>query len=211
MGIRQTAQPLGIALGALVMPALAEHGPRLGLAFAAVACALAAVVFFVGIVDPPRESRAAATQRDRLPYRGSFVLWRIHAVAGLLMMPQTLTLTFMVVWLTDHHHWSIAAASGLVTISQVLGAVGRIAVGRWSDHIGSRMQPVRVIAITAALAMFLLAVSDTAGLSVGVLLMVAVSVIAMLDNGLEATAITESAGRFWSGRAPWAFRTPPNG
>ena len=31
--------------------------------------------------------------------------------------------------------------------------------------------------------------------------MVAVSVIAQLDNGLEATAITEFAGPFWSGRA----------
>ncbi|WP_077082203.1 MFS transporter [Mycobacterium numidiamassiliense] len=202
MGIRQTAQPLGIALGALVMPALAEHGPRPGLTFAAVACGLAAVACFVGIVDPPRKSRGSATEAElACPYRGSFVLWRIHAVAGLLMMPQTLTLTFMVVWLTDHHHWSVAAASGLVTISQVLGAVGRIAVGRWSDRVGSRMQPVRIIATTAALAMFLLAVSDIADLSVGVLLMVAVSVIAMLDNGLEATAITEFAGRFWSGRA----------
>jgi MFS family permease len=31
--------------------------------------------------------------------------------------------------------------------------------------------------------------------------MFAVSVIATLDNGLEATAITENAGPFWSGRA----------
>ena len=31
--------------------------------------------------------------------------------------------------------------------------------------------------------------------------MVAVSVIAVLDNGLESTAITEFAGPFWSGRA----------
>jgi MFS family permease len=202
MGIRQTAQPLGIALGALVMPALGDREPRLGLAFTAVACALAAMACFVGIVDPPRKSRATATAEELgSPYRGSFVLWRIHAVAGLLMMPQTLTLTFMVVWLTDHHHWSVAAASGLVTISQLLGALGRIAVGRWSDRVGSRMEPVRIIATTAALSMFLLALSDTAGLSVGVLLMVTISVIAMLDNGLEATAITEFAGRFWSGRA----------
>jgi MFS family permease len=33
MGIRQTAQPLGIALGALVIPELAEHGPHAGLMF----------------------------------------------------------------------------------------------------------------------------------------------------------------------------------
>jgi MFS family permease len=31
--------------------------------------------------------------------------------------------------------------------------------------------------------------------------MMVISVIAVLDNGLEATAITEFAGQFWSGRA----------
>ena len=31
--------------------------------------------------------------------------------------------------------------------------------------------------------------------------MIAISVIAVLDNGLEATAITEFAGPYWSGRA----------
>jgi MFS family permease len=35
MGIRQTAQPLGIALGALVIPELSERGPRSGLMFLA--------------------------------------------------------------------------------------------------------------------------------------------------------------------------------
>ena len=44
MGIRQTAQPLGIALGALVMPELAERGIHAGLMFPAVACAVAAVL-----------------------------------------------------------------------------------------------------------------------------------------------------------------------
>jgi hypothetical protein len=37
------------------------------------------------------------------PYRGSYTLWRIHTVAGLLMMPQAVTVTFMLVWLMDDH------------------------------------------------------------------------------------------------------------
>lgn len=202
MGIRQTAQPLGIALGAMVMPELAEHGPRAGLMFPAFACTVAAVASAIGIIDPPRKSRTAATAGELAsPYRKSSVLWRIHAVAGLLMMPQTVTVTFMLVWLINHHGWSIAAAGGLVTISQLLGAAGRVLVGRWSDRIGSRMRPVRVIAMTAALALFLLALTDNGGPRYDVLLMVAIAVIAVLDNGLEATAITEYAGPFWSGRA----------
>ncbi|WP_068187514.1 MFS transporter [Mycobacterium sp. UM_CSW] len=202
MGIRQTAQPLGIALGALVIPELSESGPHRGLMFLAVMCTIAAVASAIGIVDPPRKSRtAAAVEELASPYRGSSVLWRIHAVAGLLMIPQTVTVTFMLVWLMHRHGWSVAAAGGLVTLTQVLGAAGRIAVGRWSDRVGSRMRPVRAIAIAAAVALFVLALTDGTGSGYAVLLMVAISVLAVLDNGLEATAITEFAGPFWSGRA----------
>ncbi|BBZ45097.1 MFS transporter [Mycobacterium parmense] len=202
MGIRQTAQPLGIALGALVMPELAEHGPRAGLMFPAAACALAAVASAIGIVDPPRKPRESASDRELAsPYRGSWTLWRIHAVAGLMMMPQTVTVTFMLVWLVKNLNWSVAAAGGLVTLSQLLGALGRVLVGRWSDRIGSRMRPVRLIVASAAVALFLLAWADYLDSVYQAPLMVAVSVIAVLDNGLEATAITEFAGTFWSGRA----------
>ncbi len=202
MGIRQTAQPLGIAFGALIVPELSEHSPHRGLMFLGVMCTVAAVAGAVGIVDPPRKSRRAATAEELAsPYRGSSMLWRIHAVAGLLMVPQTVTVTFTLVWLIHRHGWSVAAAGGLVTVTQLLGALGRIAVGRWSDQVGSRLRPVRTIAITAAATLFLLALTDAAGSGYVVLLMVAVSVLAVLDNGLEATAITEFAGPFWSGRS----------
>ncbi|WP_141682204.1 MFS transporter [Mycobacterium malmoense] len=202
MGIRQTAQPLGIALGAMVIPELSERGPRSGLMFLALMCTVAAVASALGIVDPPRKSRKIATDAELAsPYRGSSVLWRIHAVGALLMMPQTVTVTFMLVWLIDRRGWSVAGAGALVMVCQLLGAAGRVAVGRWSDRVGSRMRPVRVIAAAGAAALVLLALTDHGGSGYGVLLMVAVAVIAVLDNGLEATAITEFAGQFWSGRA----------
>jgi MFS family permease len=202
MGIRQTAQPLGIALGALVIPELAERSVRGGLMLPALVCTAAAVASVLGITNPPRKSRKTATEQELAsPYRGSLVLWRIHAVAGLLMMPQTVTVTFMLVWLMNHHGWSVGAASVLVTLAQLLGALGRVVVGRWSDRTGSRMWPVRIIAVGAALTLLLLALSDEVDSRFDVPLMIAISVIAVLDNGLEATAITEFAGQFWSGRA----------
>jgi MFS family permease len=202
MGVRQTAQPLGIALGALVIPELTERSPNAGLMFPALLCTVSAVASAIGIVDPPRKPRAAATEKELAsPYRGSFTLWRIHLVSSLLMMPQAVTVTFMLVWLMDDHGWSVAAAGGLVTISQLLGALGRILVGRWSDRVGSRMRPVRIIALATASALFLLAYLDSHSWPLEVPLMIAASVFAVLDNGLEATAITEFAGPFWSGRA----------
>ena len=61
MGIRQTAQPLGVGLGALVIPRLAQsHGVGTALLFPAVVCAVSAVVSAVGVLDPPRPTRAQA-------------------------------------------------------------------------------------------------------------------------------------------------------
>jgi MFS family permease len=202
MGIRQTAQPLGIALGALLIPALSDTSPSSGLLLIAAACTVAAVGSAMGIIDPPRVLKNAALRpASANPYRDSATLVRIHVVAALLMMPQAVTATFMLVWLVRGHGWSIATAGAAVILSQLLGALGRMVVGRWSDLIGSRMQPVRLIAIAAAAMLFALACADQSGSVDAVFLMVAVSVIAMLDNGLEATAIAEFAGPTWSGRA----------
>ncbi len=208
MGIRQTAQPVGIALGAMIIPELAERSPGTGLMFPAVACTVSAVVSAVAVVDPPRKPWASASDQELAnPYRGPKVLRRIHISSALLMVPQIFTVTFMLVWLINTHHWRVESAGALVTVSQLLGAVGRILAGRWSDRFGSRMRPVRTIAVTAALALLLLALADHHGWSIAVPLMVAVSVIAVLDNGLESTAITEYAGPFWSGRALGAQNT----
>jgi MFS family permease len=203
MGIRQTAQPLGVGLGALVIPRLAEsHGVAVALLFLAVVCALSAVICVVGVIDPPRPARAQAAEQDLAnPYRGSGVLWRIHAVSVLLVIPQAVVWTFTLVWLMSDRGWSAASAGAMVTVAQVLGAGGRIAAGRWSDMVGSRLRPIRSIAVAAAVAMGLLALTDAWDSPISVAVMVAASVITVSDNGLAFTAIAEIAGPFWSGRA----------
>jgi len=203
MGIRQTAQPLGVGLGALVIPRLAEsRGVTEALLFPAIACAAAAVISAVGVLDPPRPPRAEA-HADELanPYRGSSTLWRIHVVSVLLVAPQCLVWTFTLVWLMADRGWSAASAGAMVTFAQILGAAGRIAAGRWSDKTGSRLHPIRTIAIGAAIAMGLLAVTDLMHSPLSVAVMVVASVITVSDNGLAFTAIAELAGPFWSGRA----------
>lgn len=209
MGIRQTAQPLGVGLGALVMPQLAQsRGIGAALMFPAAVCALAALVCMVAVIDPPRPPRAEAPPEDLAnPYRGSILLWRIHAVSVLLVVPQALVWTFALVWLMTEHGWSPAAAGVLVTVSQILGALGRIAAGRWSDKMGARLRPIRIIAAAAAVSMMLLALTDALDASWSIAVLIAASVLTVSDNGLAFTAIAEIAGPFWSGRALGAQNT----
>jgi MFS family permease len=203
MGIRQTATPLGVGLGALVIPRVAEsHSISVALLFPAMVCAASAIVCAVGVIDPPRPPRSEAPAEDLAnPYRASTVLTRIHAVSVLLVVPQAVLWTFALVWLMSDRGWAAASAGGVITVAQLLGAGGRIAAGRWSDVTGSRMKPIRTIALAAAAAMALLAVSDWLSSPVSVAMMVIASVITVSDNGLAFTAIAEIAGPFWSGRA----------
>lgn len=203
MGIRQAATPLGVALGALVIPRIAEnYGVSAALLFPAAVCGISAVVCAVAVVDPPRPARAEATHEVLAnPYRESGLLWRIHAVSVLLVVPQAVLWTFTLVWLMTERGWSAQSAGAMVTVAQVLGAGGRVAAGRWSDLLGSRLRPIRAIALAAAVTMGLFALTDWLDSPTSVALMVIAAVITVSDNGLAFTAIAEIAGPFWSGRA----------
>ncbi|HEY9304555.1 MAG TPA: MFS transporter [Mycobacterium sp.] len=210
MGIRQAAQPLGVAIGAVAMPELIEieNGFFSALLYPAIACAVAALASLIFLADPPRPTQAADVQQQLAnPYRRSNVLQRIHLVSALLMVPQSVTVTFMLVWLIVDHHWSIPTAGALVTVAQLIGALGRIVVGRWSDRVGSRLRPKRTIAVACFLALVVLAVTDHVDSPLAEAAMVVAAVIAVGYNGLAATAITEYAGAFWSGRALGAQNT----
>lgn len=200
MGIRQTAQPLGVGIGALAIPAVAAaHGVSAAILVPAVMAGAAAVGCFVGIVDPPRPEGAASDRAN--PYRGDSTLWRIHAVSVLLCIPQGTVWTFALLWLHRDVGWSLPVAGILVTGTQILGAFGRIGAGAWSDRVGSRLGPLRTVAIAAVISMAALALAAwTHTWWAAIPLLVAASVISVSDNGLAFTAVAEIAGPYWSGR-----------
>jgi MFS family permease len=203
MGIRQMAQPVGVGVAAISIATLAQHqGIHAAIAIPTAAAALAALVVAVVVQDPPRPARPARADRGHHnPYRGDRYLIRIHAVSVLLVVPQFVVWTFALVWLVQDRHWSAALAGAVVAVAQIFGALGRIGVGHLSDLVGSRMRPLRWVAVAAAAVMLLL--GGTAGVHwwVAVPLMVVATVLTVADNGLAFTAVAERAGAFWSGRA----------
>lgn len=203
MGVRQTAQPLGIGLCALTIPVLgADHGITAGLVVPLVASVVALLAVAICVVDPPRATATPGSVAvGENPYRTSSFLPRVHSVSVLLVIPQSTLWTFSSAWLIVGHHWSPATSGVVVTAAQFLGAAGRVAAGRWSDVWGSRMRPIRVIALAAAVMSLALALTDWLSSPVAVVLMVVTTVVTVADNGLAFTGIAEYAGPRWSGRA----------
>ena len=213
MGVRQMSQPAGSAVAAMTMPLLAQaYG--LGAAFAvplamAVVSAVAAFVVVTAPPPPPPPASGAMapsarpTRSDGSPYRGSRYLYRVHGVSVLLVLPQGMLQAFLLAWLVLGHGWSAMAAGVLVTVSQVLGAAARIVAGAVSDRVGSRMKPLRAVAVALAAGLASLATAEALGApgSIAVTLGVIATVLSVSDNGLAFTAVAEYAGPQWSGRS----------
>ena len=210
MGIRQMAQPLGVGDRGAHDPAPrgrarararagTPSGGRRGMA-SGVRAAHQGSAAPSPVPRPPRETLAN-------PYRASSLLWRIHAVSVLLVVPQFVVWTYGLVWLISERGWSPGAAGVLITVSQLLGAAGRMGAGAWSDRVRSRMEPLRLVAVAAVAVMLALSLTDWGDSPLSVVLLVLASVISVADNGLAFTSVAEIGGPFWGGRAMGAQNT----
>ncbi|AAT89294.1 MFS transporter [Leifsonia xyli subsp. xyli] len=214
MGIRQMCQPLGVAVAAISVPSLAAGGGiALALVVPAALCGVSAVLCALAIVDPPRVGRGggdaseAHPQACWRPYRETSLLWRIHGVSMLLVVPQFTVSTFGLVWLVAELGFSSLAAGIVIGVSQFAGAIGRIGVGVLSDRVGSHLRTLRWVPIAAIAAMLLMAVASVFGSVAAAVILIVVAVVTVADNGLAYTAVAEIAGPSWSGRVLGAQNT----
>jgi MFS family permease len=204
MGWRQTGQPLGVAIAGVIVPLMSTvRGALLAMA---VLCLVVAALTGTLVVDPPRPEPAAAG-RTASPYTEP-VLWRVHGASMLLVVPQFATAAFALTYLVSDQHWHAATASRVIAAAQFAGAAGRLVCGRWSDKVGSRLRPMRQLAVVNGTVMILLAAAVSTG--AGIPLVIAALVISMSGNGLAFTAVSELAGSAWAGRALGAQNTGQN-
>jgi MFS family permease len=190
LGIRQTAVPIGGVIAAVVLPQLGS--PKAGLLFIA-ACVLAGAVAGALVLRSGTEEHIEATDveitlRDRR-------LWLACWGSGIYVVAQVAMMGFVVLFLHDQHGYSTGEAAAVFAVGQGLAAVLRIAVGRWSDVLGSRVRPLRRIGIAIAVALAAVAVlSDAPGLLLVPALAVATG-LSMAWNGLAFTIAAELGGR----------------
>jgi MFS family permease len=208
MGIRQMSQPLGVALAALVIPPLAD-GPGIAAALVAsvIFCGVLAIAGALVLRDPARAPIVVTDGVAANPYRGNATLLRIHLVSILLVVPQFTISTFGLIWLISAQHLPATVAGIVIGVAQLVGAFGRIGVGIWSDRAGSRMRPLRLVALASVVAMVVLAAVGVVATPVAAVVLVIAATISVADNGLAFGAVAEIAGPRWSGRALGAQNT----
>ena len=190
LGVRQTAVPIGGAVAAIVLPQLSS--PKAGLLFVAAfvlgGALLGAIVLRAGTEEHLEPRDVEITLRDRR-------LWLACWGSGLYLVAQVAMMGFVVLFLHDEHGFSTGEAAAVFAVGQGLAAVLRIAVGRWSDVLGSRVGPLRLIglAIAGTLAA-VAALTDAPGLLLVPALALATA-LSMAWNGLSFTIAAELGGR----------------
>ncbi|HET8953610.1 MAG TPA: MFS transporter [Solirubrobacteraceae bacterium] len=190
LGVRQTAVPIGGGVAALVLPLL--ETPRAGLLFVAgfvLAGALAgALVLRAGTEEHLDAADVEITLRDRR-------LWLACWGSGLYLVAQVAMMGFVVLFLHDEHGFSTGRAAAVFAVGQALAAVLRIAVGRWSDVLGSRVRPLRWIGVAVAVTLGAVAVLSGSATWLLVPALVLATGMSMAWNGLSYTIAAELGGR----------------
>jgi len=197
LGIRQMAVPLGGAIGAVALPLLEQHvslhAAFLGLAGASLVGAIVALVFIR--VEPSEDQSALARPlRDRR-------VWLICVGSTFFVTTQLSLLGFFVLFLHDHRGVSTAVAAAALAVTQVLGGISRIVLGRWSDRIHMRIVPLRRVGLGIAISVAVTTVLLDAPTWILVPALVVAATFGLSWNGLSFTATAETAGRARSGAA----------
>jgi len=196
LGIRQTAIPIGGALGAAVLPALGGTRPAFfALGGACIAGAVIAALFMRG--SPSSEPELTEVGRPLHDPR----MWLLGGGTALYLTAQIAITGFVVLFLHEHRHVSTHAAAALLAGINVAAIGARIGSGRISDRLQTRLRPLRAIGISLAATTAAVAALTDAPLPALVTAFAVAGVLSMAWNGLAFAAAAEAAGASRTGAA----------
>ena len=191
LGVRQTSVPIAGFWVALTLPALVSgNDPRDALLAVAAVClagALGGLLVLRGGDHVHDAVARPAPMRDR-------GIWVLSGGSALILAPQVCLVGFLVVFLHGERGLSTAEAGAVLAAVNALGIATRIGAGHWSDVVGSRLAPLRLIAL--ALTVLVAATAAVLGAPLWLLLplLVVTGCVAISWNGLAFTAVAEAAG-----------------
>jgi sugar phosphate permease len=201
LGVRQSAVPIGGAVAAAALPWLARSGDvrpaflALGAATLSTA-ALGAVLIREAPATPAALHAADVARPIRDPNS-----WLLAFGPSLFGVAQIALTSYPVLFLHQHRGLSTHDAALTLAAVNVLGIGARIGAGRWSDHLRSRVKPLRILGVVISVGMAAVTALVDAPLAVLLPVLVVAGVMSLAWNGLAFTAAAESAGAGRSGAA----------
>jgi len=150
MGIRQTGIPVGGALAAALLPAIAlAAGWRTAVAVGGTACFATAALCAWAYRNPPEVAARVKPAAGDVRVRDLLTrdLWLIGLAGAVLTLGQFTLITYLALYLKETQGIPIAVSAGLLVLAQIAGAAGRILWGVGSDRLfRHRRKPALLLA-----------------------------------------------------------------
>jgi len=204
MSIRQTAIPVGGALGAALLPWLAlQYGFEAvfrALAFICLASTAATWLWLHEAEGHPSAQPAAPARDERSPLLRASV-WRLALASSLLTVPQIAVLAFTGVFLRDERQVGLVVISGTLIAVQLIGGALRIWSGQFTDRHANRRTVMRAIGLCTGVSALALALFTHASVTLAVGLLGVTGLFANAWHGVAYTEIAVMAGPRHAGTA----------
>lgn len=161
MSIRQTALPVGGAIGALLLPAIvSRHGFGPAYVLLSSMCLMTAAFAWVWLHEAPASTSASSGSaggsssllRDGL-------LWKFVFGIGVLCVPQIAILSFIAVFLHDVAGFGLVGTTAAMVSYQCAAAVARVGAGYWTDRCRNRRAFLRGCAMLSVVSFLTLALA----------------------------------------------------
>ena len=200
ISLRQMGVPLGAALAAALLPAIALASDwRVALAVVAALAAGAAALAWPllrGAPDPVAE-------RERRRGRPRRAVWIAAAAGSMLPIGQFVLITYLLLWLQDVHGIGVGFGAALLAAGNLVGAGSRVGFSAATDRLpgGRRVLLVPVVAAIALGALVLSILPSDASRPLIAAVVLAFASVALGWQGLYFTMIAELARPGAEGRA----------
>lgn len=208
VGLKQTGLPLGGALGALILPALAGIlGWRGAMAASGAAVGASALLALWLYREPPRPAVAPGAPTGRPSVRTVLTnpsLWLVSCATLLFAAVQVAWISYLSLYLQEVLALSVVAAGFYLAQGQVSGTIGRILFGLLSDRLfGGRRRIILVLAGSLSGCLSLLMATVSAGTPGWALSLLAIffGLVGIGWNGVQHALLAELAGRESAGTA----------
>ena len=199
MSIRQTALPIGGALGAVILPFIASHfgftavyGTLCGLNI------LALILVFVWLKEPQHTEEQHIISENGLK---TTAFWRTVLFSSVMCFPQIAMVVFAAVFLHQVCALSLLQTSIVMMIIQLGAGASRIFVGYWTDRKQNRTIVLSQIPFVLVILFLLLSTLTYFKIQMAITItFIVTAIIASCWNGLAYTQMAVLAQKQYVGR-----------
>ncbi|WP_114603953.1 MFS transporter [Staphylococcus sp. EZ-P03] len=206
MSIRQTAIPIGAAIGSFLFPTfISKYGFVNTFFMQGSLCIISSICVCIWLkkLENKQHNKTSEVSEDndvKSPYKRVYV-WEVAIVGGILTVSQMAILTFSSVYLHDVYDVKMIVIVYILMVVQILGGILRIILGGLSDKYKNRVTFLIYLSLGIGITSIILSFIATSYMMISIILLFILGILSNSWTSIAYTYIAEISGVKFAGRA----------